>query len=747
MKYYSIFTILLAFAAAVGAWEPFPAVKSRQDFPGIVRFHSAAPEVAAGTEKVADYISRNLTRLSGTAVKNPLVLKLNTALEPEEYILDLRTAHGSISAGSTAGLWNGAALFLDYAGSGKAVFDGKGFTLPALLISDKPGLKYRAIDFQWCYTPPTLELMKRTVRTMRALRMNGIVPEFGPRLMWTSDKSALPHSTAREFLRECVANGLLVIPKINSLGHSDRGFPWPDKLGTGLDLGSERNYAALEAEIAAWKKELTDAGLPFVYFHFGMDEASGCLRKNVKKYKKDGAELVAAHMNRIAALCRKYNITGIIYHDMLIGKNEPIYWREMGTMHADADKSYPARKKIARSLVLNYWNYEGFSRYRTVEGLHDEGFSIFFTPWGGTSVRNMARNAALYGEGIIGSTWCDWHIAKNGTIPPNSIFNRSWIRDGLTDCAVFGWNPYLPPRRPDGGAGWIDRWFDRESRVSKAIPLKIAEGKTACTVLKGVPFRIGTPIQTGRCPVENFEAVVEKHVKSLRWPLTFTSSRSRKKQPLIVKYYNQPEHYREVTLYTRSYGRSTQVGIYSTEVRIHGNVVWSQNDWGVGDTLIPRNGFVLSGFDEKYYGLGEMPVTSCFTVKDADGKAVEIIPAGAIKTLPAKELPLNGKFSKLHLLHRASMEGEFKMAPAVRATLKFTDGTSDTREFCYGRELAAVKDSVLATASGNNVWIAQASGDETLYAYTWKLPQGKECSSLRLEPLSGGYELLAVSGE
>ena len=355
-------------------------------------------------------------------------MKWNTALEPEEYILDLRTAPGKLSAGSIAGLWNGAALFLDYAGSSKAVFDGKGFTLPALLISDKPDLKYRAIDFQWCYTLPTLELMKRTVRTMRALRMNSIVPEFGSRLMWTSDKSALPHSTAREFLRECAAHGLLVIPKINSLGHSDRGFPWPDKLGSGLDFGSERNYAALEAEIAAWKKELADADLPFVYFHFGMDEASDCLRKNVKKYKKSGAELVAAHMNRIAALCNKYNITGIIYHDMLVGKNEPNNWREMGTMHADADKSYLARKKIARSLVLNYWNYEGFNRYRTLDGLHDEGFSVFFTPWGGSSVRNMARNAALYGEGLIGSTWCDWHLLKNGTIPPNSIFNRLWIR-------------------------------------------------------------------------------------------------------------------------------------------------------------------------------------------------------------------------------------------------------------------------------------------------------------------------------
>ena len=216
---------------------------------------------------------------------------------------------------------------------------------------------------------------------------------------------------------------------------------------------------------------------------------------------------------------------------------------------------------------------------------------------------------------------------------------------------------------------------------------------------------------------------------------------------MTIKYYNQPEHYREVTLYTRSYGSSTGVDIYSTEVRIQNNVVCSQNDWGVGNTLIPRNGFVLSGFDEKYYGMGEMPVTSSFTVKDADGKTVEIIPASAIKNYPAKELQLNGKFGKLHLLHRASLEGDFKMAPTVRATVRFTDGTSDTREFCYGRELAAVKDSVLATASGNNVWVARATAGETLYAYTWQLPEGKELASLRIEPLANGYELLAVSGE
>ncbi len=743
-------------ATAAAEWNPVPAVRLREDFPGRVTLNETAElpkESAEEAATVADFIAAGLSDMAGRPVGNPLELFLDPALAPDAYELDLRKTPARLRAGSAGGWWNGAALFLDYARSDEATRNGAALSLPAVRVADAPDLRWRAIDFQWCYRPVEPEVMRRAVRTSRALRLNAIVPEFGPMVRWTTADSPMPLDEVCAFLAECARNGLVVIPKINCFGHADRGFPWPEKLGAGLDCRAEANYRALEREVRAWRDELAAAGLPMPYFHFGMDEASDCLARNVERYQVPAAELVAAHMNRVAELCREVGVTGIIYHDMLIGGDEPIYWRDMGTAHADRDRSYLARPQVNRSLAIDYWNYEGFDRYRTIEALKREGFPIFFTPWGGTSVRKMAKNAALYGEGLIGSTWCDFAPAPDGGIGGNSIYNQGWIRDGLVDVAEFGWNGAHAPdasRPGDGGAAWIDRWCDRASRVSDAQPIPLGDGDGEARVFKGVPFEIGTPLQLGAVPRPEYDRRFEQELRAAAWPLTLLADG---KPAGEIEHFNAPASFRGLILYTASYGRETGVDIYSTEARIQDGRVWSKNDWGVGHTPIPRNGAVISGWGEANYGLPALPVGAKIALRDATGAQLPWQPADGVELHPAKAaIPLGRTIRRLHFLHRAAFEGDLTAPALVHATLVLEDGSRRERVFRYGRELAAPGDRLLVDSTDPAVWAARADADEVIYGYTWELPQAEKVSALRLElPDSAdgavGYELLALSAE
>ena len=610
-----------------------------------------------------------------------------------------------------------------------------------------------ALDLQWCYKPlPPLQTMLRTLNAAHALGYNALVPEFGPDSLWSAP---LPerHREMRAFLKACAEKRMLVIPKLNCLGHTDRGFRWPAPLGDGLDFGEEANYTALEEELAAWQKELAAAGLPMPYFHFGMDEASECLKNNTEKYHESAELLLGRHLERIAALCRKYRTRGIIYHDMLIGGTEKIFWRDSVTIHADAFKSWPVREKLSRDLILNYWNYEPFHRYRTIENVHAEGFQILFTPWGAESCRTMAKNARLYGIGVCGSTWVDFTPVKVGSpLPRNSIYTYGWVLDALSAIpGYFSDRVALERRRePDHGSAWIAAFFPPPETNGRAEPLSPGGEPGPVVRCHGIPFDLSEPLKFGAEPTADFDRNWAELLENAPKPLRVTAA----DQTLVsIDTVNRPAKFNQRILYTAAYGRETGMDVYSREFRYQDGTEFCDNDWGVGHSLIPRNGFVISGWGEACYDrIPAPPPNSRVELRDADGRVLTPAPEWFVHHPGERELPVRRSVKKLHLLHHSALEGGIDAPCLAELTLKDRQNRIiGVKKVYYGTMLAAERDHLLVGGDDPGIWNVRADRDGVLYGYTWELPETAEVETLtvKLTPVGErlGYVIAGIATE
>ena len=612
-----------------------------------------------------------------------------------------------------------------------------------------------AVELQWCYPPhPSLATMMKTLEAAADCGYNAIMPEFGPTASWSECPDEY-QDDKRAFLRACVKRGVLVIPKVNSLGHSDRGFRWPAYLGKGVDMGVEKNYTALEAEVAAWKRELAAAGQAIPYFHFGMDEASACMKANTEKYGKNAAELLAEHCRKVADICRKHAVRGIIYHDMLVGGSESMYWREVSTFHADQNGSWKARPEISRDFIIAYWNYEPFNRYRTVENLHDEGFDIIFTPWGSESARTMVKNSRLYGIGVCASTWVDFTAVEPGkAMRGNSFYSSGWILDALVSMpwhfadASRSETPWVP----NHGVPWIRSFMKRPPHAndSEAQPVMLPgkDVKPQLVIAGNLPFIKSETMRFGRQPAPGYDRLWADRILRAEAPLKLMDG---DKTLLEIKHCNVPAIAGERILYTRAYGRETGMDVYSREFRYVNGVPHSNNDWGSGHTLIPRNGFVISGWGEKCIDPIKAP---------AKGKKVKLCDARGNEILPPEEawteypdsgqIRIQRKVRQIHLLHSSAMEGGLEAPVLAELSLHDDSGTIiDTLKVCYGTMLAAENETMLVASDDPRVWLAEADDNHTLYGYTWTLPENSEAAwmTVKLTPEGQrlGYNIHAVT--
>lgn len=707
-----------------------PQVKNIQDFKKSMELNLTRQcEVAPEGEDVRQYLLRQLN-----LVNLPIDLVIDTKLKNEEYKLILTPQGQKIIAANQAGLFNGAETFLSLLNSEKALFENGKITIPQLEIFDYPDLTLRAIDFQLCYTPTDKATLAKLIRLSRGLKLNYIVLELGPMVEWTTGQSRMKLDDIRDILKLAKESGLKVIPKINSLGHSDRGLAWVSLLGSGLDMQDEANYEKLFAEVRAWKNELAKVGLELEYFHFGMDEASDAMSKNMEKYQLDAETLLTKHMNKIADFAKVENIKPIIYHDMLLGSSEAIYWRDTPTPHSEHLKSYLARKNLDKSLIINYWNYEGFDRYRTLEGIHNEGFQVIFTPWAGSSVRKMAKNAALYGAGLIGSTWCDF-TNQETKIPMNSIYNMRYVTDALVDVGEYSWNAEDSQKIYQANQGKVMQylWLAKSPKFASDtdLCLKLGDNQPKLVNYGGILFDEANTKKLG-----NAEIITPKNPKL---PISVMVDGIMLKEK--INYFNSTPKFNSLHLFTSDFGKSTKFDIYSTEARVKNGQIFNKNDWGVGNTIIPANGVVISGWGEANYYLPTFTEGGKVRFFDADQKELFF---GSQATLASgdKSYIITLKDSKsvnsLHLLHGTQFEGDLSANEVVKVTIYFADGRSDSRIFRYGIHLSASDNDFDITPSvDKNIWVNRAG----TYGYDWILSKSEVISKIEFELLETGKNL------
>ena len=729
------------------------------------------PELSVGFDSVtcqppADLLLSEIKRYIPATIKKTSTDKsditLNIAsknLQEQGYKLSVSSKNISIIGHDQHGLFYGVISLLWLVRDSNG-----GDSIPAITITDWPDVTMRGMDLQWCFGAPSNQVMLDTAHAMAMLKYSFIMPELGPFLKNENfpmqfRKDGISRKQFREFVQYCYSLGLDVIPKLNALGHKERGVPWIKTLGNGLDMGCEENYKMLFDLVESYMKDCPK----LQYFHFGMDEAVSCLEENKKAYGKSTDVLLAEHINRICKWCKTKKITPIIYHDMLIGASEDIYWKEGAVNSGTRAKSYPARKTICKDLIIDYWNYEGFARYRTMENVQNEKFRIWFTPWGGVSVNMMAQNAYLLDAGLLGSTWTNVDYKDVRRI---RFYTQRWLQDAFSNTASFAWNIKHPTDRifdPGYDAALITTsmyWDKPDYLPEKSTPIALPECDSYARqwikdTLQSVHLSSGLQNIKGiTFDIDPSQAVVLGNIKSvnisriLSQPQPWTMYVDGKKNKQIDGV-DQPRKANSIMLYTRNYGLSSKSNQYGREVSVRCGRTHYGDTWGIGNMSIPRNGFVLSGHGEGLYDARVFNGYHKIKILDSRGKEVLLgkRKPGGMKTA---KINIDSKAKSIVFLHTTAYEAAHFMPDMVSINIIYDDGGNETFSLRYGRDICSFDDVCFLYDKQNpqRKWLAAYnSGNELhdgrlMYAYQWPNPHpGKTVRSVTIKVSELGQQI------
>lgn len=577
----------------------------------------------------------------------------------------------------------------------------------------------RGVTWQWCFADPGIDFCLRTEDAMAALGYNTIVPEFGPVLKsrhYTSPRSTMEREDFRMFLRRAKERNLEVIPLLNALGHSERSIPWPEPLARGLDMGVEENYAFLFAVLDEYLEDFAACGITPRYIHLGCDEASATLLANAEKYSSTPEALLLRHLLRLREYCQSRSLRMIIWHDMLMSRDDPLFDGDMG-YHSTT--SWKCRPDVPKDIILMYWCYEPRSRYGVVSGLREEGFEVWLTPWGRESAQRMAQLA--HDEDIpavVLSTWMDsggdnvrllsrtsWMAAALGETPRYTLSPAACAEEPADDPILRYATALIPAQTsrfrppPEASAAWR----------AQEKPSYLARHAADAALLGKWP--------TGRT---NFADLTPP----------YSATYSNGAQRLSTELCNVSRGEKQLVLYTQEYGASTGCNGLGCEVAIGPlGTIQEITEWGVGDSRIPTGGFVLSAHSESWYG--QLPRFM------KQGSRVELFGANGVRFQgtvtdsgeSVLTVPVGGTMESASFLwcagRRLPMDGQ----PFGRVTLVYDDGTEEGIDVAFGRDVTCWDEPVIfwGAREGVRVWPAfpESSGRHTgkaMTSWSWRNP-------------------------
>ncbi len=214
-----------------------------------------------------------------------------------------------------------------------------------------------------------VEAVKRYINQLACLGMNVL-------MLYTEDTFEVPEYPAMGYLRGgytmeeireiddyAAALGVELIPCIQTLAHLAQFLQW-DAVKHLRDthdvllIDEPETYAFIEAEIRAISSCMRTKRI-----HIGMDEAHGVGLGNyfAKHGPKDRFELLNRHLVRVVDICKKYNLSPIMWSDM--------FFRLGSKTNAYCDKEAVIPQKVIDNMpdvALCYWDY-----YHTDEDIYE----------------------------------------------------------------------------------------------------------------------------------------------------------------------------------------------------------------------------------------------------------------------------------------------------------------------------------------------------------------------------------------
>ena len=305
---------------------------------------------------------------------------VQTPLEDESYLLEIRPRAAELRATTPVGALRGLETFLQLVSA-----DREGFGAPALVIRDRPRYPWRGLLIDACrhWQPP--EVIKRNLDGMAAVKLNvlhwHLTEDQGFRIESTrfprlhglgSDGNFYTAEEAREILEYARDRGIRVVPEFDMPGHTGSWFVGHPELASApgpyeierkfglndhcMDPSREELYPFLDGFIGEMA-----ALFPDPYLHVGGDEVNGRAwnsNPRIQAFKrgrgmKSNHDLQAYFNARLAAIVRKH------------GK-KMIGWDEI--LHPELDKtsviqSWRGQDSLSRAVREGYSGILSFGYY------------------------------------------------------------------------------------------------------------------------------------------------------------------------------------------------------------------------------------------------------------------------------------------------------------------------------------------------------------------------------------------------
>ena len=281
-------------------------------------------------------------------------------------------------------------------------------------IAEKPLLTFRCVHL--CIFPETkLDFLKKCVRSCAIAKYSHIILEFWGMLKLDCMKElswpfAYSKEEIKKIVREANALGIEIIPMFNHLGHASACREINGKHVV-LDQNPRYEYM-FKSHGWIWnfkrsdvcellgkiRDELIEVCGKGSYFHIGCDEAYSIGNDENEALK------MAEYLNSISSDLKNKGRRAIMWHDMLLAKNE------FEGYYANSNENVSAiiMKNLDRNIIIADWQYRLHNEtWKTSKNLKDNNFDVVCCPWDNrtniTEALNTVNSNKLFG--IIHTTW------------------------------------------------------------------------------------------------------------------------------------------------------------------------------------------------------------------------------------------------------------------------------------------------------------------------------------------------------
>ena len=433
-----LFLLLPAVAGAAPGLIPAPRKLERGNGQFSVtpstRIAVSSAEDRLAAESIADEIASATGHRPGIGAGGSIVLarKADSTLGDEGYRLVVTPKRVVISAPTAAGVFYGAQTL-------RQLVSGK--TIPQVSIEDVPALRWRGVHDDVSRGPvPTLDAMKRTVRTLAEYKLNlyAIYMEhvfaYREHPLIAPPEGALTAAEIKELVEYAKRYHVTILPEQQTFGHLHHLLKH-EKYADLAETPHGHVLAPVQNGTYELIRSLYDELVPLFpgpFVHIGGDETweLGEGQTHARAAQVGIGRVYLEHLQKVAQILAPH-------------KKRLMFWGDVAVHHPQLLDVLP------KDMIAVVWDYEPKPSYEAeIAPFRRAGFDVFVSPgarnwywmWPDlddalANVRGLTRDAKKTGAiGMLNTTWDDDGEALFGMTWPQLVFGAACAWQ--SDCSI-----------------------------------------------------------------------------------------------------------------------------------------------------------------------------------------------------------------------------------------------------------------------------------------------------------------------